>query len=102
MGGHIIGIIVGVFCFYITSLIQNRENLFLTQNVLKIFIPSLSVGLSIFIMVITNTEHPPAAGTALGIVIQGWSYSTILVILIAISLLSLTKYLLKSWLKDLV
>ena len=53
-------------------------------------------------MAITNTEHPPAAGTALGIVIQGWSYSTLLVIIITISLLSLTKYLLKSWLKDLV
>ena len=102
IGGHIIGIIVGVFCFYITSLVQNRENFFLTQNILEILIPSLSVGLSIFVMVITNTEHPPAAGTALGIVIQGWSYSTILVILITISILSLTKYLLKPWLEDLV
>jgi len=102
IGGHMVGIIVGVFCFYIASLTQNRESLFITQRVLEIFIPSLSVGLSIFIMAITNTEHPPAAGTALGIVIQGWSYSTILVILITISLLSLTKYLLKPWLKDLV
>ena len=66
MGGHIIGIIVGVFCFYIASFAQNSENFFLAQNVIKILIPSLSVGLSIFIMVITNTEHPPAAGTALG------------------------------------
>ena len=102
IGGHIIGIIMGVFCFYLASCTQNREGFFLAHNILKIFIPSLSVGLSIFIMAITNTEHPPAAGTALGIVIQGWSYSTILVILITISLLSLTKYLLKSWLKDLV
>jgi len=102
IGGHIIGIVSGVLCFYIASLIQNREYFFLTQNIIKILIPSLSVGLSIFFMVITNTEHPPAAGTALGIVVQGWSYSTILVILITISLLSLTKYLLKPWLKDLV
>jgi CBS-domain-containing membrane protein len=102
IGGHIVGIIVGIACFYMASLTQNSESLFLAQNVLKILIPSLSVGLSIFMMTITNTEHPPAAGTALGIVVQGWSYSTILVILITISLLSLTKYLLKSWLKDLV
>ena len=67
IGGHIICIIVGILCFYITSLTQNREYFFLTQNMLKILIPSLSVGLSIFFMVITNTEHPPAAGTALGI-----------------------------------
>ena len=102
IGGHIIYIIVGILCFYIASLTQNREYFFLTQNMLKILIPSLSVGLSIFFMVITNTEHPPAAGTALGIVVRGWSYSTIVVILITISLLSLTKYLLKPWLKDLV
>jgi len=102
IGGHIIGIIVGISCFYFASFAQNRENFFLTQDITKILIPSLSVGLSIFIMVITNTEHPPAAGTALGIVIQDWSYSTILVILITVSLLSLTKYLLRSWLKDLV
>ena len=100
IGGHIICIIVGILCFYIASLTQNREYFFLTQNMLKILIPSLSVGLSIFFMVITNTEHPPTAGTALGIVVQGWSYSTIVVILITISLLSLTKYLLKPWLKD--
>ncbi len=102
MGGHMICIIVGIFCFYIASLAQNREIFFLGQNIFKILVFSLSVGLSIFFMVITNTEHPPAAGTALGIVIQGWSYSTILVILITISLLSLTRYLLKPWLKDLV
>ncbi len=102
IGGHIIGIVSGVLCFYIASLTQNREYFFLTQNIIKILIPSLSVGLSIFFMVITNTEHPPAAGTALGIVVQGWSYSTMLVILITISLLSLIKYLLKPWLKDLV
>ena len=56
MGGHIIGIIVGIFCFYLASFAQNRENFFLTQDIIKILIPSLSVGLSIFIMVITNTE----------------------------------------------
>jgi CBS-domain-containing membrane protein len=102
IGGHVVGIIVGIFCFYIASFTQNKESLFLPQDVLKILIPSLSVGLSIFIMAITNTEHPPAACTALGLMVQGWSYPTIFVILITISLLSLTKYLLKPWLKDLV
>jgi len=102
VGGHIIGIIVGISCSYIAFYMQNRNSFFLSQDTLKILIPAISVGLSIFFMVITNTEHPPAAGTALGITIQGWSYSTILVILITISLLSLAKYLLKPWLKDLV
>ncbi len=102
IGGHIICIIVGIFCFYLYSHIQNENNFFLSHEMLKILIPAISVGLAIFTMVITNTEHPPAAGTALGITIQGWTYSTILVILTTILLLSLFKYLLKAWLKDLV
>jgi len=69
---------------------------------IEVIIPALSVGLSIFIMVITNTEHPPAAGTALGITVQGWNYSTVLIILTTVITLSIIKYLLKSWLKDLV
>ncbi|MEA1939764.1 MAG: HPP family protein [Candidatus Caldatribacteriota bacterium] len=102
IGGHIIGIVSGILCFYIASLTQNKENFFLSHEMLKILIPSLSVGLSIFFMVITNTEHPPAAGTALGITIQGWSFSTIIVVLTTVIILSFFKYLLKTWLKDLV
>ena len=102
IGGHIFGIIVGILCFYLYSHIQNENNFFLSYEMFKILIPAISVGLAIFTMVITNTEHPPAAGTALGITIQGCSYSTILVIISTILLLSLFKYLLKTWLKDLV
>ena len=33
---------------------------------------ALSVGLGMLLIVVTNTEHPPAAATTLGLVIQGW------------------------------
>ena len=42
---------------------------------------ALSVGLSILLMAITDTEHPPAAGTALGMIILGWSWSAVVFIL---------------------
>ena len=48
----------------------------------------LSVGLSIFLMVLTRTEHPPAAGTALGLVIGGWALSTVLFVLLGAVILS--------------
>ena len=102
IGGHLIGIIVGIFCLYLSSLNLITETSFISKDMIEVIIPALSVGLSIFIMVITNTEHPPAAGTALGITVQGWNYSTVLIILITVIALSIIKYLLKSWLKDLV
>lgn len=101
-GGHLIGIIIGIFCLHLSSLNFITDILFISKEMIEVIIPALSVGLSIFIMVITNTEHPPAAGTSLGIVVQGWNYSTILIILITVIILSIIKYLLKSWLKDLV
>ena len=36
-----------------------------------------SVGSGIFIMVVTDAEHPPAAGTTLGLVVHGWSWSAV-------------------------
>ena len=42
---------------------------------------AVSVGLSILVMVMTDTEHPPAAGTALGLIIPGWSWSAVIFIM---------------------
>lgn len=102
IGGHLIGIIIGILCLHFSSLNFITDIFFISKKMIEVIIPALSVGLSIFIMVITNTEHPPAAGTALGIVVQGWNYSTVLIILITVITLSIIKYLLKSWLKDLI
>ena len=38
---------------------------------------ALSVGLGIMVMVSTNTEHPPAADTALGLLVHGWAWSAV-------------------------
>ncbi len=62
---------------------------------------AFAVGLSIFIMVATDTEHPPAAGTALGVVTLGFSMKLILTVLISISFLAGVHYLFKNRLRDL-
>lgn len=62
---------------------------------------ALAVGLSIFTMVVTDTEHPPAAGTALGIAITGISTSVLAAVVLGIVLLSLIHRFFKPWLRDL-
>ena len=64
-------------------------------------IGALAVGLSIFIMTVTNTEHPPAAGTALGIVAHGWTNETIIFILVCVVCLAVVRRLLGRHLVDL-
>jgi hypothetical protein len=52
-------------------------------------------------MTITNTEHPPAAATALGIVTHGCSWQTVLFILIFAIGLAIVRRLLRERLIDL-
>lgn len=66
-----------------------------------IVIYAAAVGISMFVMVVFDLEHPPAAGTALGIAILGAGEGVILSVLIGAVLLALAHYLLRRWLRDL-
>lgn len=101
IGGHVVGILSGTFCYYvfltgpIGRLVTNWE--FATLGVY-----ALAVGLSLFLMALTNTEHPPAAGTALGIVIQPWSYQIVIFVVVSVISLAIIKRLLRRYLRDLI
>ena len=101
VGGHIVGLLCGLLCYYafltgpLGELSKNTEFIFWVAA-------ALSVGLSIFLMTITNTEHPPAAGTAIGIVAHEWSYQTIILIVVYAISLAIIGRLLRGYLKDLV
>ena len=63
---------------------------------------SLSVGITVFIMVVFDLEHPPAAGTALGMTLVGYNSSSSFAILISVILLAFISYVVKPFLRDLV
>jgi len=99
IGGYIVGIITGVF-FYILS--ENfKVGNFAGENTPLIVFGALSTGVAIFLMTITNTEHAPAAGVALGLVINSWEYMTIIYIMSAILLMALVRKILKPRLMNL-
>ncbi|MFZ9010736.1 MAG: HPP family protein, partial [Anaerohalosphaeraceae bacterium] len=61
IGGDIVGLICGCTGFWILSAMPDSD-FFVAEAGVHAFV----VGMAMFIMVVTNTEHPPAAGTALG------------------------------------
>jgi len=95
IGGHTVGLICGALCALMP------HPVFLHHTIASSMICALSVGLSIFIMVVIDTEHPPAAGTALGVAIKGLSLNIAIAILASAIILSLIHYLFKNKLKDL-
>ena len=87
IGGHFIAVVAGTL-FSLLYLVPVWGDAAATSNVARDTIAVLTVGLSILIMVLTNTEHPPAAGTALGLVVAGWTVSAVLFVLLGAVILS--------------
>ena len=101
IGGYLVGILVGCLCHYLSILPVLKNLEFIAKNSYVIFC-SLSVGLSVFFMVLTNTEHPPAAGLAMGLFLNQCALRSVLVVIIGIICLVVIKTLLRPVLKDLV
>ena len=101
IGGHVVGLISGTFCHFV-FLGGPLGELVTGWEFTTLLVYALAVGLSIFLMTITDTEHAPAAGTALGIVTYDWSYQVVIFVLIFAISLAIVRKLLGSRLKDLV
>ena len=92
IGGHLIGLAFGS----LFALFPNFSGL--SQDIIY----ALTVGSAMFAMTITNTEHPPAAGTALGVVIAGFSYPVILGVIAGILILAVILTFLRPLMMDLI
>jgi CBS-domain-containing membrane protein len=101
IGGHAVGLVVGIGCSLLVfgsplgDLMEHSR--FLSDLSL-----ALSLGLVILIMAVTNTEHPPAAGTVLGMSLQAFDPVTTVVLVVAIIMLSMIQYFLRPHLHDLI
>ncbi len=91
IGGHIIGLISGSLCALIPH----------TATITSISVFALAVGISMFLMVALDFEHPPASGTALGVAITGFSVSVMLAVVTSSLVLSLAHHFSRRFLKDL-
>ena len=100
IGGYSVGLIVG-FIFYLLS-VSTLSHIFENEMTILVVFGAISVGFAVFIMAVTNTEHAPAAGIALGLVISKWDYLTIIFIIFAILWLASVRIILKKYLMDLI
>lgn len=91
IGGHI----VGLSCGFLFSLIPHPSLLS------SLMVYSLAVGASIFIMVVTDTEHPPASGTALGVAMTGITLNVLIVVIVSVIIFAVIHRMCKPYLKDL-
>ncbi|PLX16106.1 MAG: hypothetical protein C0601_10810 [Candidatus Muiribacterium halophilum] len=100
IGGTSVGMLVGVFSSHFAK-IPWVITLFGGPSSSFAFFGSLTVFLTIFIMVITDTEHPPAAGISLSLVLNQWSYGTLAFVMSVILVISFLRSKLRPYMIEL-
>jgi CBS-domain-containing membrane protein len=100
MGGYVVGIASGGSMALILALIPIADPII--QHAVVVLFGALAISLAMFTMVVTRTEHPPAAALALGLVLNEWSILTLIVILVGVAALSMIKQLVLPVLLDLI
>ena len=95
IGGHFVAGLVGAAISLLVQLPGIEAYTSETRYILEIA-AALSVGVGIVLMVVTNTEHPPAAGTSMGLVIYGFDWSSVAFILASALLLSVVRVILRN------
>ena len=96
IGGHVVGLLCGFVGYWLLHLLPNPD-----QFIAEAGIHAFAVGLAMFIMVVIDTEHPPAAGTALGAAISGPGDRLIISVLCFSIAFSLIRLLARKHLRDL-
>lgn len=92
VGGHMIGVAFGsVFALVPLGAGVGQDALY-----------ALAVGCCMLAMTVTNTEHPPAAGTALGVAIAGFSMPVVMGVVLGVGILSVIHRVLRPFLRDLI
>jgi CBS-domain-containing membrane protein len=99
IGGYCIGIAVGCLMHFVTFF--HLEH-YLADKLLHILGGGIAVCLAIFLMTITDTEHAPATGIALGFVINDWTFKIVILVLVGILVISGIQRLLKKRMINLI
>jgi|TARA_B100000959_G_scaffold243503_1_gene266814 CBS-domain-containing membrane protein len=100
IGGHVVSVLVGLVLWGLLHLVSGEANS--ASNLQIDIFGAAAVGLSVMVMATTNTEHPPAAGTAFGIIVLGLSITFIAFILSAAVILSIARFILRDRLQNLL
>jgi CBS-domain-containing membrane protein len=99
IGGYVVGMAAGVLMSTLKTLFALSATV---DHALMIVFGAVAISLAMFTMVVTRTEHPPAAALALGLVLNEWNLLTLAVVLTGVIALSLIKQLILPALLDLI
>jgi CBS-domain-containing membrane protein len=100
LGGYVVGALCGCSLSVVAATLIDLS--IADARIIEVCFAALALGCAFLIMVLTNTEHPPAAALALGFVLNDWDLYALMVVLSGIGLITAIKELIKPRLLDLI
>ena len=100
VGGHALALLLGSL-FSVLLFLGPIEGFLTDRTLMHNASLALAVGVAMLFMAFTNTEHPPAAGTALGMASREFDILIFLSIIGAVALLAVMKLAIRPYLRDL-
>ncbi|MEN6480313.1 MAG: HPP family protein [Anaerolineales bacterium] len=100
LGGYLCGLAAGLLCWLLVLGVSTLWPAVPLRPV-QIALGGAAVALATLLMASAQTPHPPAAGFALGLVLEFWDLYTLLLVAAAVLLLSGLRLALRRWLIDL-
>ena len=99
IGGHLVAVVSASAVFLVAEYLAGAR---LTGefSLLFGFYAALAVGLAMLLMALTDTEHAPAAGTALAVVAHGLDWQLVVFLMTMVLLLATVHAVLKDRLHD--
>jgi len=99
LGGYAVGTACGILSMLTVQALTSCGT---EWTVWRAVAGAAAVAVSMFVMTVTDTEHPPASGLAMAFLLNPWDMATVAVVMGAAGILTLAGRLLKRWLLDLV
>jgi len=100
IGGYAVGTLAGCGLSLLAGWLKDFS--FADPHTIEICCAALASGLAFLIMVVTQTEHPPAAALAIGFVLNDWDLYALIVVFAGIVMVTTIKELIKRRLRDLL
>ncbi|OGT15311.1 MAG: hypothetical protein A3I12_05425 [Gammaproteobacteria bacterium RIFCSPLOWO2_02_FULL_38_11] len=93
VGGYVIAISLGIgFHFLLTHHFPSPSSFYYAYY--PVILGGLTLTLTLLLMVTLRMPHPPAAGFALGLILDNWEFQTLLIVACIIAVLVLLKNIL--------
>jgi hypothetical protein len=102
ISGYAIGLIVGAIGSFVLITFSHCHNFDCPTSQLDVLVSAGAAMLCMILMVTLSSEHPPAVGIAIGLILRDWDLTVLILIIATVLVIAIVKGLLRPWLLNLL